>query len=155
MNSVVLIGRLTQDPELRYVGDDSAVSTFTLAVDKFVNGEKQADFIRCKVWGKQAENLAEYQQKGSRVGVHGSIETGSYEDNDGNKRYTTEVRCDKVEYLDSKPTSENNDNSNNNKGNNKSNNKGNNKSNNSNRNNRNKWNSGEDITPIDDGVIPF
>lgn len=106
MNSVVLVGRLTVEPELKYVGEDTAVSTFTIAVDKFVKGEKQADFIRCKVWGKQAENLAEYQQKGDRIGVQGSIETGSYDDKDGNKRYTTEVRCDRVEYLSSKGTQE-------------------------------------------------
>lgn len=104
MNKVVLVGRLTSDPELKYVGEDSALTTFTLAVDKFVKGEKDADFIRCKVWGKQAENLAEYQQKGSQLAIEGAIETGSYEDEDGNKRYTTEVRCNSIEYIGSKKT---------------------------------------------------
>lgn len=104
MNKVVLIGRLTSDPELKYVGEDSAVATFTLAVDKFVSGEKKVDFIRCKVWGKQAENLAEYQTKGGQLGVEGAIETGSYEDKEGNKKYTTEVRCNSIEYLNSKKT---------------------------------------------------
>jgi single-strand DNA-binding protein len=102
MNNVVLIGRLVSDPELRYVGEDSAISTFTLAVDKFVNGEKDADFIRCKVWGKQAESLAEYKKKGDQIGLNGHIETGSYETDSGEKRYTTEVVCERIEYLASK-----------------------------------------------------
>jgi single-strand DNA-binding protein len=102
MNKWIGIGRLTVDPELKYVGEDSAISTFTVAVDKFVNGEKKADFIRCKVWGKHAESLAEYKKKGDQIGVEGRIETGSYEDNDGNRRYTTEIVCEKIEYLSSK-----------------------------------------------------
>lgn len=119
MNSVQLVGRLTVEPELRYVGEDTAVSSFTIAVDKFVKGEKQADFIRCKVWGKQAESLAEFMGKGDRIGLVGSIETGSYDDSEGNKRYTTEVRADRVEFLTSKKTEEtkNTNNSSNTKGN--------------------------------------
>lgn len=126
MNKVVLIGRLVADVELRYVGDDNAVSTFTLAVDKYnkKTEQKEADFIRCKVWGKQAENLAQYKQKGDQLGISGRIETGSYEDNDGNKKYTTEVVCNEIEYLASKKEEINeNQNSNKNNRNQNSNNK--------------------------------
>jgi single-strand DNA-binding protein len=128
MNSVVLAGRLVSDPELRFTQNDNAVSTFTLAVDKFVNGEKDADFIRCKVWGKQAENLAEYQNKGSRICLKGSIETSSYDGQDGNKKYVTEVRCDSIEYMGSKkedPKSNTNKNDNRNNSNNRGNNRNN------------------------------
>ena len=105
MNKVVLVGRLVADPELTFVGEDSAVTKFTLAVSKYNSKtqEKEADFIRCKVWGKQAENLAEYKQKGDQISIRSRIETGSYEDQDGKKKYTTEVVCNEVEYLGSKP----------------------------------------------------
>lgn len=106
MNNVALIGRLVADPELRYVGEDSAISTFTLAVDKFVKGEKAADFIRCKVWNKKAESLAEYKKKGDMISVLGRIETSSYDGDDGSKRYTTEVVAYDIEYLASKKEDE-------------------------------------------------
>lgn len=106
MNSVSLTGRLTKDVELRYIGDDTAVSNFTIAVDKFVNGEKKADFINCVVWGRYAETLAEYTQKGDKIGLVGSIQTRTYDKNDGTKAYVTEVRAQHIEFLESKPKEE-------------------------------------------------
>lgn len=103
MNKVVLIGRLTDDVELRYTANGVAVGNFTLAVQrkfKDQNGDYQADFIRCTVWRKVAENLAQYQKKGDRIGVSGAIETGSYDDKEtGKKVYTTQVRVDEVDFL--------------------------------------------------------
>lgn len=106
MNSVSLTGRLTKDVELRYIGDDTAVSNFTIAVDKFVNGEKKADFINCVVWGRYAETLAEYTQKGDKIGLVGSIQNRTYEKEDGTKVYVTEVRAQHIEFLESKPKEE-------------------------------------------------
>ena len=111
MNNVVLIGRLTRDPELRYIpGSGTAVSTFSLAVDKGLSREKRqemesknqptADFIRIVVWGKMGENCANYLAKGRLVGVQGRIQTGSYDDKDGKKVYTTEVVANNVEFLE-------------------------------------------------------
>lgn len=111
MNNVVLIGRLTRDPELRYIPNSGTpVSTFTLAVDKNLSKEKKmemesknqptADFIRIVVWGKVAENCANFLNKGKLVGVNGRIQTGSYDDKDGKKVYTTEVVATNVEFLE-------------------------------------------------------
>lgn len=111
MNNVILTGRLTRDPELRYLeGSGTAVGTFTLAVDKNLSKEKKAefeaankptaDFIRIKVWGKQAENCANYLAKGRLVAVEGRIDTGSYDKEDGSKVYTTEVVARNVEFLE-------------------------------------------------------
>lgn len=103
MNKVVLIGRLTKDPDLRYTQSGIAVARFTLAVDRgFKNqdGEKQADFIPITVWRTQAENCAKYLQKGRLVAVAGRIQTGSYETPDGQRRYTTEVVADEVRFLE-------------------------------------------------------
>ncbi len=110
-NVVVLIGRLTKDPSLRYIpGSGAAVSTFTLAVDKGLSKDKKqemeaknqptADFIRIVVWGKSAENCANYLAKGRLVGVQGRINTGSYEDKDGKRVYTTDVVANQVEFLE-------------------------------------------------------
>lgn len=109
MNSVVLIGRLTRDPELRYIQSGTAVTRFTLAVDRNLSREKKqemesrnqptADFINIVVWGKQAENCANYLAKGRLVGVQGRIQTGSYE-KDGIRRYTTDVVASNVEFLE-------------------------------------------------------
>ena len=107
MNRTILIGRLTKNPELRYTSNDIAVATFTLAVDRgYTNkdGEKETDFIPCVVWRKQAENVNQYCSKGSLVGVEGRIQVRSYEDNNGNRRYITEVVCDSVKFLDTKST---------------------------------------------------
>jgi len=111
MNSVILIGRLARDPELRFVpGNGMAVANFSLAIDKNLSKEKKqeydnqgrptADFIRIVVWGKQAENCSQYLSKGKMVAVHGSIQTGSYKSTKGETHYTTEVLANRVEYLE-------------------------------------------------------
>ncbi len=111
MNNVVLIGRLTRDPELRYIPvSGRAVANFTLAVDKGLSRDKRqeleakneptADFIRITVWGNIAENCANYLAKGRLVGVQGRIQTGSYDDQQGNRRYTFEVVANSVEFLE-------------------------------------------------------
>lgn len=97
MNKVVLIGRLTKDPELRYTpGSGKAVTTLTLAVDNYdsKSGEKGADFIPVVIWGKQAENTAQYMSKGNQIAISGRIATRSYDANDGTKKYITEVIAD-------------------------------------------------------------
>lgn len=94
INRVVLIGRLTKDPELRYTPNGVAVATFTLAVNRiFANqsGEREADFINCVVWRKQAENMANYLRKGSLTGIEGRIQTRNYENQEGKRVYVTEV----------------------------------------------------------------
>ena len=115
MNKVFLIGRLTRDPELRYTGSNIPVATFSLAVNRNFsnqNGEREADFFNIVVWRKQAENCKNYLTQGSQVCVEGRIQTRSYDDKDGSKRYVTEVIADNVEFLGSKNSS-NNSNSNN------------------------------------------
>lgn len=97
MNKVVLIGRLTKDPELRFTpGTGTAVTTLTLAVDRYntKTGQKEADFIPIVIWGKQAESTANHLVKGSQVAISGRIQTRSYEAKDGGKRYVTEVVAD-------------------------------------------------------------
>ena len=103
MNQVILTGRLTKNPELRTTQSDKQVASFTLAVDKYGEG---ADFINCIVWGKQAENLCKYQEKGSQIGLSGRIQVRSYEDDKGNKRNITEVVADSIEYLGTKKKEE-------------------------------------------------
>ncbi|TQR21815.1 single-stranded DNA-binding protein [Psychrobacillus vulpis] len=105
INRVVLVGRLTKDPELRYTPSGVAMARFTLAVNrtfKSENGEQQADFINCVVWRKQAENTANFLKKGSLAGVEGRIQTGSYEGQDGKRVYTTDVVADSVQFLEPK-----------------------------------------------------
>ena len=105
MNKVILMGRLTRDPELRYTGSNTAVASFSLAVNRnFTNqaGEREADFINIVVWRKQAENVKNYLTQGSQVAIDGRIQTRSYDDNEGKKRYVTEVVADNVEFLGSK-----------------------------------------------------
>ena len=100
MNVVVLIGRLTRDPELRYIPEtQNAVCTFTLAVDRPMSREKQADFIRITVFGRQAENCAKFITKGRQVAVEGRIQTGSYQNRNGDTVYTTDVIANRVEFL--------------------------------------------------------
>ena len=102
MNSVILTGRLTRDPELSYTPQNqTAVCRFTIAVDRpRRNGEDQgADFIRITVWGKQAETCDRYLSKGRQTAVMGRITTGSYKDRDGKTVYTTDVVADRVEFL--------------------------------------------------------
>jgi len=101
INRVVLVGRLTRDPELRYTPNGTAVTTFTLAVNrnfKNANGEQQADFINCVVWRKAAENVANYLRKGSLAGVDGRIQTRTYDNNEGRRVYVTEVVAESVQF---------------------------------------------------------
>ena len=110
MNKVFLIGRLTRDPELRYTGNNTPVATFSLAVNRpftSQSGEREADFINIVVWRKQAENVKNYLTQGSQAAVEGRIQVRSYDDNNGQKRYVTEVIADNVEFLGSRSSSNN------------------------------------------------
>lgn len=103
MNKVVLIGRLTKDPELKYTpGQGTAVTTINLAVDRRYNpeGKKEADFIPIVIWGKSAESTAQHMRKGLLMGVAGRIQTRSYEAKEGGKRYVTEVVAEEVQFLE-------------------------------------------------------
>lgn len=104
MNKTFLIGRLTKDVELRKNESGSVVGIFTLAVNRIgaKENQQQADFINCRVWNNQAENLAHYQGKGSKIAVEGSTRTDVYEDSEGNKRYSTYVLVQQIEYLSNK-----------------------------------------------------
>ena len=108
MNKVLLVGRLTAKPELRYTNSNIPYTRFSVAVDGVpsANGERRTDFINTVAWRKQAENICQYLNKGSLVSVEGRIQTGSYTDKDGNKRYTTDVAADNVRFLESKAQSE-------------------------------------------------
>ncbi|MFA7561750.1 MAG: single-stranded DNA-binding protein [Candidatus Izemoplasmatales bacterium] len=113
-NKVVLIGRLTKDPELRYTNTNIPVCSFSLAVNRpFAsnNNDKNVDFFNCTAWRKQAENIAKYVNKGSMVAVEGRLQTRDYLDEKINaRRYVTEIVCDSVVFLDTKSqTSDNND----------------------------------------------
>ena len=99
MNSVVLIGRLARDPELRFTASGKAVATFSVAVNRMYSKEKETDFFNVVVWGKPAENCANYLSKGRLVGLQGRLQSRSYEQN-GDKRYVTEVVADQVEFLE-------------------------------------------------------
>ena len=103
INRVVLVGRLTKDPELRYTPSGVPMARFTIAVNRtFSNqqGDREADFIGCIAWRKQAENLANFMRKGSLIGVEGRIQTGSFEGQDGKRVYTTDVVADAVQFLE-------------------------------------------------------
>lgn len=99
MNRVVLVGRLTKDPDLRYTPNGVPVATFTLAVNRPFNKE-ETDFINCVVWKKAAENVANFLKKGSLAGVDGRIQTRNYEGQDGKKVYVTEVQAESVQFLE-------------------------------------------------------
>lgn len=104
MNTVILIGRLTKDCELKYTTNETPVATFSIAVNrdcKNDKGEYEADFINCKVFGSIAETVSKYSKKGDLLGVSGRIQTGSYE-KEGHKVYTTEVICKKITFLQQK-----------------------------------------------------
>ena len=105
MNKVILIGRLTKDPELKKTNSGLSYVQFNLAVNRnYTNksGEKQADFINCVVWRTQADNLVKYIKKGGLIGVEGEIQTRTYDDKNGIKKYITEVLCNSIEFLESK-----------------------------------------------------
>lgn len=109
INNVVLVGRLTKDPDLRYTANGTAVATFTLAVNRnFSNqsGEREADFINCVLWRKPAETLANYAKKGTLLGVTGRIQTRNYENQQGQRVYVTEVVADNFQLLESRAASE-------------------------------------------------
>lgn len=129
MNKVVLVGRLTKDPELRFTANKgTAVTRFTLAVNRDFKkeyGTQEADFINCIAYAKRAEVIAQYLTKGKRFGIAGSIRTGSYDAQDGTRRYTTYVVVDGFDFINSSDSKVNNDNFN------------------------------EDMIPVDDGDIPF
>ena len=105
MNRAIIIGRLTKDPESRTTSSGIASTTFTVAVNRpftSQNGEREADFLNCVAWRKQAENIAKYCTKGSQVAVEGRIQTRTYDAQDGSKRYVTEIIADNVTFLGSK-----------------------------------------------------
>ena len=105
MNSICLVGRLTKDVELRYTPSNVAVATFTLAVNrtfKNENGDREADFINCVMWRQQAENLANWAKKGTLIGITGRIQTRSYDNQQGQRVYVTEVVAETFQLLESK-----------------------------------------------------
>ena len=105
MNKIMLIGRLTKDPELRYTQSGSAVASFTLAVNRrFANqsGEREADFINCVAWQKSAEFVANYFKKGQQMALEGRLQVRSYDGNDGQRRWVTEVIAAQIEFVGSK-----------------------------------------------------
>lgn len=105
MNSTCLVGRLTKDVDLRYTQSNVAVATFTLAVNrtfKNENGEREADFINCVMWRQQAENLANWAKKGSLIGITGRIQTRSYDNQQGQRVYVTEVVAEQFQLLESR-----------------------------------------------------
>ena len=137
MNKVILIGRTVADPELRYAaGSGTAVCKFTLAITRQFKRD-ETDFIRCVAFNKAAENITQYITKGRQLAVTGSIRTGSYDDQDGTKRYTTDVMVESFEFI------------------------GNNKDNGSSNDSNSNWNLSVDdvgfgdMTPVDDGDMPF
>nr|DAX64626.1 MAG TPA: Single strand binding protein [Caudoviricetes sp.] len=109
LNNVVLVGRMTKDAELRYTPQNQAIATFTLAVNrnfKNANGEREADFINCVIWRQQAENLANWAKKGVLIGITGRIQTRSYENQQGQRVYVTEVIADNFQLLESRNQSQ-------------------------------------------------
>ena len=105
MNKVVLLGRLTAKPELRYTAQNTAYTRFTVAVNRRVanqDGNREADFITVVAWRRTAEIIAQYFDKGRQICIEGNIRTGSYDDKDGNKRYTTEVFVDNFDFVESR-----------------------------------------------------
>ena len=136
MNKVVLIGRLTKEPELRYAaGSGTAVCRFTVAITRQFKKD-ETDFINCVSFGKTGETIAQYITKGRQIAVTGAIRTGSYDAQDGTKRYTTDVAVESFEFIG-------------------------NSNNNYNNNSESNWNQPVDdvgfgdMTPVDDGDMPF
>ncbi|WBW97621.1 single-stranded DNA-binding protein [Oceanirhabdus sp. W0125-5] len=154
MNKVVLIGRLTKDPELKFTpGNGTAVATFSIAVDRRFKSEGQptADFIPIVVWGKQAENTANYMSKGRLIGISGRIQTRSYEAKDGTRRYVTEIVAEEVQFLGGKQSFEGN----NEFGGNNDFGGGFGGGNNNQPSFKKEPDYGNDVTPVDDDDIPF
>ncbi|MFH5811990.1 single-stranded DNA-binding protein [Companilactobacillus sp. FL22-1] len=117
INRVVLVGRLTRDPELRYTSSGAAVASFTVAVNRqFTNsqGERDADFIGCTIWRKAAENFVNFTKKGSLVGIDGRIQTSSYDNQQGQRVFRTDVVVENFSLLESRAESERRDSGNSN-----------------------------------------
>ena len=111
INRVVLVGRLTRDPELRKTPSGASVCSYTLAVSRNRSaqpGQPDADFINCVTWNRQAETMAQYLDKGSLVGIEGRIQTRNYDNQNGQKVYVTEIITDSVQFLESKSNSSQN-----------------------------------------------
>ena len=110
INRVVMVGRMTRDPELRRTGSGAAVTSFTLALNRNYNSAdgQQADYISCVVWNKVAENVAQYCSKGSLVGVEGRLRSRTYDNAQGQRVYVTEVVCDSVQFLETRAQRERN-----------------------------------------------
>lgn len=109
INNVVLVGRMTKDAELKYTGNNIAVASFSLAVNrnfKDANGEREADFINCVIWRQQAENLANWAKKGALIGITGRIQTRNYENQQGQRVYVTEVVAENFQMLESRAARE-------------------------------------------------
>ena len=109
MNKVVLLGRITAKPELRYTPSNMGYTRFSVAINRRIarqDGTRETDFINCVAWGKQAETIARYFDKGNQICIDGSIRTGSYVDKEGNKRYTTDVNIENFDFVDKKGTSD-------------------------------------------------
>ena len=110
INNVTLVGRLTRDPELRYTPSNIAITTFNLAVNRnFKNqaGDREADFINCMIWSQQAENFANWCKKGNLVGITGRIQTRSYDNQQGQRVYVTEVVADTFKLLEKRDNTAN------------------------------------------------
>ena len=128
MNKVILLGRMVKDPDLRFAaGSGNAVCKFTVAVNRQFK-KNEADFINCVSFGKQAETIAQYMLKGSQIALTGHIQTGSYDAQDGSKRYTTDVLVESFEFVGGGKEQSNNNNS---------------------------GGFDADMTPVDDGDLPF
>lgn len=139
MNKVIMDGNLTKQPELRFTANDKAVATFSIAVNEGYGDKKQTNFFNVVAWGKIGENVANYLDKGSKVLICGRLQNRSYESKDGTKKYITEIIATEVQFL-SKGKGQDQDGSNNFGNQNQ------------------EWNQGnfeEDITPVDDGDMPF
>ena len=146
MNKVILIGRLTKDPELRYAaGNGTAVCRFSVAVTRQFKKD-EADFINCVAFGKTGETIAQYLTKGRQIAVTGSIRTGSYDAQDGSKRYTTDVAVESFEFIGSAGESSKDNNNYNNF---------NNAEYSAQPNNSFGGGFDDNITPVDDGDMPF
>lgn len=113
MNKIMLIGRLTKDPELRYTQSGTAVASFTLAVNRKYNKdrEQEADFISCVAWQKAAEFVANYFTKGKQMALEGRLQVRTYDDNEGQRRWVTEVIAEQIEFVGSKNDGNSNSNS--------------------------------------------
>lgn len=115
MNNINLFGRLTKDPETKAIGEDKMVASFTLAVNRNYKNDKgkiEADFINCTAWNKTAEILTLYVKKGHRLGVTGRLQVRSYDDEQGNKKWITDVVAEKIYLMETKKDIENQENDN-------------------------------------------